>query len=151
MTNLKSQMSNRSLPAESNSSLLAEQLSNLIRREGPISFRDWMATALYDPVQGYYCRRDLVRWGREGDYRTSPERSVLFGSTFARYFHELFSELGSPDEFTLVEVGPGGGHFAFSAMETLERHYPDVCDRISYVFDELSPAAIETINQRTSR
>jgi SAM-dependent MidA family methyltransferase len=130
---------------------LAEQFSKRIRREGPITFRDWMEAALYDPEHGYYCRRDLVRWGREGDYRTSPERSVLFGSTFARYFHERFVELGSPDEFTVVEVGPGGGHFALSVLETLERRYPDLLARLRYVLDDVSPAACDVTAQRLSR
>ena len=43
--------------------------------------------------EGYYCRSDLPRWGREGDYRTSPERSPLFAATFARYFAALDEEL----------------------------------------------------------
>jgi SAM-dependent MidA family methyltransferase len=61
-------------PAES----LASRLRARIRREGAITFRDWMAAALYDEQAGYYCRRDLPRWGRTGDYRTTPERSPLF-------------------------------------------------------------------------
>jgi len=54
---------------------LAERLKERIRQSGPITFRDWMEAALYDSAAGYYCRGDRQRWGREGDYRTSPERS----------------------------------------------------------------------------
>jgi hypothetical protein len=61
----------------SNVSTLAERLRERITREGPIAFHDWMKAALYDPTEGYYCRSDRTRWGREGDYRTSPERSSL--------------------------------------------------------------------------
>ena len=64
--------------------------------QGPITFYEWMKAALYDPEQGYYCRSDRERWGRQGDYRTSPERSVLFAATFARYFAKLHQDLGSP-------------------------------------------------------
>jgi SAM-dependent MidA family methyltransferase len=73
---------------------LAERLREQIRREGAISFHDWMAAALYDEREGYYRRTDLTRWGRTGDYRTSPERSPLFAATFARYFASLYDELG---------------------------------------------------------
>ena len=57
---------------------LAERLRERIKREGPITFHDWMNAALYDVDGGYYCRVDVNKWGREGDYRTSPERSSLF-------------------------------------------------------------------------
>ncbi|MFN2493170.1 MAG: hypothetical protein ABR501_09845, partial [Pyrinomonadaceae bacterium] len=69
---------------------LAERLQQRICREGPITFRDWMECALYDVREGYYCRSDRDRWGRTGDYRTSPERSSLFSATFARYFVKLY-------------------------------------------------------------
>ena len=64
-----------------NQTPLADALRARIRREGPITFRDWMEAALYDEREGYYCRDDRERWGREGDYRTSPERSPLFAAT----------------------------------------------------------------------
>jgi SAM-dependent MidA family methyltransferase len=70
----------------SNTSTLTARLRERIRREGPLTFYDWMKAALYDPADGYYCRIDHNKWGREGDYRTSPERSSLFAATFARYF-----------------------------------------------------------------
>ena len=37
---------------------LAERLREQIRREGPITFHDWMKAALYDPSGGYYQRSD---------------------------------------------------------------------------------------------
>src|SRR5687768_13642294 len=51
---------------------LPERLREQIRLSGPITFHDWMNAALYDEAGGYYKRSDLKRWGREGDYRTSP-------------------------------------------------------------------------------
>jgi SAM-dependent MidA family methyltransferase len=117
---------------------LAERLSDRIRREGPITFRDWMAMVLYDERQGYYSRKDLARWGRSGDYRTSPETSVLFAATFARYFAQLFTELGSPGIFTIVEMGGGSGQFAAHVLDNLERRFSAVFDRLNYVFDEIS-------------
>jgi SAM-dependent MidA family methyltransferase len=120
------------------SQTLTERLCDQIRRQGPMTFRDWMESALYDKAQGYYCRKDLARWGREGDYRTSPETTLLFAATFARYFAELFHDAGSPTSFTLVEVGGGAGHFASELLETLSRRFPRVFDAITYVFDEVS-------------
>jgi SAM-dependent MidA family methyltransferase len=64
---------------------LDEVLAERIRLGGKITFHEWMAEALYHPTLGYYNRVGRQRWGREGDYRTSPERSELFAATFARY------------------------------------------------------------------
>ena len=118
---------------------LAERLRERIRGEGAISFRDWMEAALYDPDGGYYCRADLTRWGRAGDYRTSPERSPLFAATFARYFAALHAQLGSPTLWTIHEAGAGPGLFARGVLETLERDHPQVFRATRYLIDELSP------------
>ena len=137
-----------SLPSSKES--LSERLRERIRREGAISFRDWMAAALYDECEGYYCRRDLKRWGRAGDYRTSPERSPLFAATFAGYFSKLYEELGAPDVWTIFEAGAGEGHFAEGVLKTLQRDDPHVFDATRYLIDELSMDGRERTRERLS-
>ncbi|MGH9967374.1 MAG: class I SAM-dependent methyltransferase [Pyrinomonadaceae bacterium] len=132
-------------------SALTDRLRERIRRDGPITFHDWMKAALYDPEQGYYCRSDRKRWGREGDYRTSPERSVLFASTFARYFAKLFLDLGSPRAWTIVEAGAGAGHFAEGVLETLERRFPPVFTATTYCLDETSADSRARAAQQLAR
>ena len=127
--------------SETASTSLAERLRARIRREGPISFRDWMQAALYDERDGYYCRRGRVRWGRAGDYRTAPERSPLFAATFARYFMKLFVELGSPERWSIIEAGAGAGDFAYGVLSSLQSNFPDVFAVTHYLIDEISPDA----------
>ncbi len=127
---------------------LRDQLAERIRREGPITFHDWMKTALYDPTMGYYNRTDLKRWGREGDYRTSPERSDLFAATFARYFRSLFVALQQPVKWTIVEVGGGDGQFAAGVLRTLQEQFSQVFSATHYVFDEASDDARRRARQR---
>lgn len=117
---------------------LAERLRELIRREGSITFHDWMKAALYDPNGGYYQRADRKRWGREGDYRTSPERSELFAATFARYFVKLAEEL---DELKIVECGAGDGSFAAGVLRTLREQFPSRFASARYAVYELSDDA----------
>ncbi|MEO8434121.1 MAG: SAM-dependent methyltransferase [Pyrinomonadaceae bacterium] len=117
---------------------LLGKLCERIDREGQITFHDWMQAALYDEHHGYYRRHDRQRWGREGDYRTSPERSDLFAATFARYFAMLYEELGSPPEWTICEAGAGGGRFAQGVLETLQDRFPRVFRATRYVIHELS-------------
>jgi SAM-dependent MidA family methyltransferase len=127
---------------------LAERLKDLIRREGAISFHDWMKAALYDPTSGYYQRSDRERWGRAGDYRTSPERSVLFAATFARYFARLYEELDQPREWTIVECGAGSGDFAAGVLDTLARQFPSVFAATRYFVCDVSDDALRRASER---
>jgi len=104
-------------------------------------FRDWMEAALYDPEGGYYTRIDLNRWGREGDYRTSAERSELFAATFARYFVRLYEELGRPSEWTIVEGGAGDRTFERRVLRELEEKYPAAFAATRYHATEINGAA----------
>jgi SAM-dependent MidA family methyltransferase len=125
----------------SDSTSLAARLRTQIERTGPITFRDWMAAALYDERAGYYNRADRTRWGRAGDYRTSPERSPLFAATCARYFAKLYEELGAPETFAIIEAGAGDGHFAAGALATLAHEHPRVFAATRYLIDEQSAEA----------
>ena len=131
-----------------NTSSLAARLRERISREGPITFCEWMKAALYDSTDGYYCRADRIRWGREGDYRTSPERSSLFAATFARYFAGLYEKLDRPAEWTILEAGAGEGYFARGLLETLKKAFPHVFAATSYVIDEVSPQSIVRARER---
>ncbi|HEY6119738.1 MAG TPA: SAM-dependent methyltransferase, partial [Pyrinomonadaceae bacterium] len=128
---------------------LGQYLAERIRRNGPMTFHDWMEAALYDEERGYYRREDLERWGREGDYRTAPETSVLFAATFARYFATLFQN--AQEDLTVVEVGAGAGHFAAGLLDTLSRRYPSLFHRITYLIDEINQHARARIALRTAK
>ena len=133
---------------ETISAPLTERLIERIQTGGPITFAEFMRSALYDPAEGYYSRNDAQRWGREGDYRTSPERSELFASTFARYFARLNDELGSPRQWTILEAGAGSGHFAYGLLSTLDRYFPRVFAATRYVIDEVSSSAQQSCRER---
>jgi SAM-dependent MidA family methyltransferase len=120
---------------------LDERLRERIAREGAISFRDWMQAALYDEHEGYYRRADLTRWGRAGDYRTSPERTPLFAATFARHFAALHEQLGSPAHWTIYEAGAGAGDFARVVLETLAHDHAEVFRATQYVINEVGEDA----------
>jgi SAM-dependent MidA family methyltransferase len=117
---------------------LAARLRERIRRGGALTFREWMRAALYDECGGYYRRSGAQRWGRAGDYRTSPERSTLFAATFARRFAKVFDELERPKVLHLLESGGGAGHFARGVLQTLQRDAPQAFSHLRYIFDESS-------------
>lgn len=128
---------------------LEARLRQRIQREGPISFYEWMKSALYDERDGYYSAV-CVRQGRAGDYRTAPETSPLFAATFAGYFAKLFTELGSPEQFTIVEVGAGSGDFAQGVLSTLQGEAREVFTATNYVIKEFSRASRDRSASRLS-
>lgn len=130
---------------------LAARLRARIERDGPISFHDWMQAALFDEREGYYCRDDLSRWGRLGDYRTAPERTPLFAATFARYFAKLFAGLGAPPSWTIIEIGAGFGEFAAGVLTHLRAHHPGVFAATRYLIDEVSADARQQAKVNLSR
>jgi SAM-dependent MidA family methyltransferase len=120
---------------------LADRLRERIRREGLMTFRDWMQAALYDEKDGYYQRPDMIRQGRAGDYRTAPETSPLFAATFAHYFTKSYFDLGAPGQWTIVEVGAGTGMFARGVLSTLQSNFANVFTATHYLIDEVGPDA----------
>lgn len=96
-------------------------ISERIARDGPITFADYMRLALYDPEEGFYARRvPGAGAGAGAGYRTSPSLSPWFGRLFARCAQQMWEALGSPDPFTVVEVGAGRADLAASALEAFD-------------------------------
>jgi SAM-dependent MidA family methyltransferase len=105
-----------------------------IRRDGPLSFREVMATALYDPTHGYYT--NLRGFGPDGDFITSPERHPAFGYLLARQALEVWQALDRPSPFRILELGAGSGALAAPFLAALRRDIPDLV----YTIDETSPS-----------
>lgn len=86
---------------------LEERLIDLIKLKGPITVADYMADALGHPHDGYYMSREAL--GKDGDFTTAPEISQIFGELMGLWLVEAWRALGSPEQFNLVELGPGRG------------------------------------------
>lgn len=76
---------------------------------GSIPFSEFMSLALYGQ-DGFYT--STGRAGRRGDFITSPEVGPLFGTVLARAIDNVWKKCGSPDNFSIVEVGAGPGTLA---------------------------------------
>jgi len=139
--------SNESKAESENFQPLFVRLRERIKRNGAITFCEWMNAALYEEPDGYYINQNKIRQGRKGDYRTAPEISPLFAQTFARYFATLFEKLDSPKDFTIIECGAGRGAFAFEVLKTLKTQYERVFNSTRYLIDELSKTSREQIKE----
>ena len=129
------------------SSAAARQIAARIRAEGPISFAEFMAAALYDPNFGYYrCGRPTV--GRDGDFLTSPELHPLFGYAVAALAASDWDARGRPDPYTLCDVGPGTGALTQAALSWAGAQRPDFSACLRGVLVEPGRGARERQRQR---
>jgi SAM-dependent MidA family methyltransferase len=95
-----------------------------IQREGPITFADFMESALYDPEHGYYSS-GRAQIGSRGDFHTAVSVGPLFGALLARQFVEMWQRLGSPSDWALVEQGAFDGQLAADVLSALAEFAPD--------------------------
>ena len=103
---------------------LASQLLSRISIQGPLSFSEFMATALYEPHHGFYSS-GRARIGKAGDFYTAVSVGPLFGRLLARQFAQMWEYLGRPAPWCLVEQGANDGQLALDVLEALEEQSPD--------------------------
>jgi len=97
---------------------LESKIKALIKQDGPISIANFMQMVLLDPEFGYYIKQDP--FGESGDFITAPEISQVFGEIIGAYIAYKWQEMGEPDEFQVVELGPGNGALMHDILRTLK-------------------------------
>src|SRR3990172_1806493 len=105
---------------------------------GKITFARFMELCLYHPQHGYY-NTERVKLGKRGDFYTSAHTGPVFARLLARHFELLWHELGKPDRFDLVELGPGDGWFAAELLPWVAKRFPEFSSHLNYIAVEQSP------------
>ena len=130
------------------------ELVSLIRAEiesSPdrrITFARYMERALYEPELGYY-RSAADRPTDAGDFLTAPETHAIFGWTIARRIESLWTELGRPRPFHLIEYGAGSGTLALSVLEGFRRHgATELLEAVRYAPVESNPHRLSDLRRR---
>jgi NADH dehydrogenase [ubiquinone] 1 alpha subcomplex assembly factor 7 len=95
---------------------LGKILAKQIEKSGPISLYEFMDAALGHPDYGYYSRQEP--FGEQGDFITAPEISQMFGELIGLWAVDVWLKLGSPENFHLVELGPGNGTLMADALRS---------------------------------
>ena len=99
------------------SNQLLSQIIAEIKTQGAISFARYMELALYAPGLGYY-QNGYQKFGKEGDFVTSPEISPLFSYCLANQCADILSELNGGD---ILEFGAGSGVMAADILSHLQK------------------------------
>jgi NADH dehydrogenase [ubiquinone] 1 alpha subcomplex assembly factor 7 len=107
-------------PTDRRETTLLAQLRTTIATnpEGRISVHDYMRAC----VSHYYAGGGVL--GRAGDFITAPEISQIFGEVIGLWCTVVWRQMGSPERFNLVELGPGRGTMMRDVLRAL-RVVPD--------------------------
>lgn len=116
---------------------VAAHIRSIIESDGPISIAEFMRIALTGRADSYYMRSDPI--GLYGDFITAPEISQVFGECIGLWCVDVWSKLGSPAAFTLVELGPGRGTLMRDVLRAA-RVAPDFLTAATVALVEVSPA-----------
>jgi len=115
---------------------LSDCIAGRIRRQGPVSFHEFMEWCLYDADLGYYTSKHYPI-GTQGDFYTSPVLTPVFGMLLGKQLEEIWEQMGQPG-FTLVEYGAGTGHLCRDIMGYLESN-TKMFAQLRYCIIERSP------------
>lgn len=124
--------------------LLSEIIIERIKKEGPISFRDFMEMALYYPELGYY-NSNQNKIGADGDFYTNSNLSASFGAMIGRQIEEMWLAL-EKKTFTIIEYGAGTGLLCHDILDYLETN-SNLYNNLSYSIIEKS-ASMREIEKR---
>jgi SAM-dependent MidA family methyltransferase len=106
-----------------------------------ITFAEYMELVLYHPLHGYYAS-NAEQISERGDFLTSPHLADDFGEMLAIQLYQIWQILGSPQLFSIVEMGAGQGLLAAQILAYSQRKYPDFFGSIDYIIIETAPAMI---------
>jgi SAM-dependent MidA family methyltransferase len=125
--------------------LIIQQIQQASDRRLP--FVEFMQLALYHPTHGYYSNR-AKHIGATGDFFTAPHLGAAFGELLATQLVQMWSILGTPDQFTLVEMGAGQGLMAQDILRWIRQHDADCWKQLNYIIVETAPGLISAQQQQ---
>ncbi len=104
-------------------STLRARLVERIRKDGALTFAEFMDAALFDPDDGFYARGPRIGVG--GQFATSAEAHPAFAEAIVDEAVATWEALERPRDFRVTEAGPGSGGLARSVSRGLtERGVP---------------------------
>jgi len=116
---------------------LEAEIRRRIAVAGPMPVSEYMALCLGHPEHGYYMTRDPL--GARGDFITAPEVSQMFGELIGLWVAAVWTQMGSPENVRLIELGPGRGTLMKDALRAMQV-LPGFRESIVLHLVEISPA-----------
>ena len=129
----------------------APLLNEILRRiavGGPMPVADYMRLCLTHPEHGYYVKRDPL--GSGGDFITAPEISQMFGELIGLWMATVWRQMGAPENFRIVELGPGRGTLLDDALRATKA-VPGFRQAAVVHLVEISPALRQVQERRLAK
>jgi SAM-dependent MidA family methyltransferase len=117
-------------------SAIDQEIRELIRKNGCITFAQFMQTCLYSPRGGFYSSRANRI---SAHFRTSATGHPVFGALVALQLEQMWRLLGAPAVFHVVEVGSGDGALARSIVDACRWMAPGLVQALYYVAVDYEP------------
>jgi len=89
-----------------------------IKKNDIISLDKFIYEALYNKKNGYYMKSNP--FGKNGDFITSPNISILFSEMIAIWIISFWENLACPKKFNLIELGAGNGEMIKDIIKTFD-------------------------------
>ena len=90
-----------------------------INRSSDLPLDEFIEFALYDKQFGYYMKKNP--FGKDGDFITSPNISILFSEMIAIWIISFWEKLDCPKQFNLIELGAGNGEMMRVLVNTFNK------------------------------
>ena len=84
-----------------------------------ISLDKFIDKSLYDKNNGYYMNKNP--FGKNGDFITSPNISILFSEIIAIWCISFWENLGRPKKINIIEMGGGNGEMMYQIISVFQR------------------------------
>lgn len=84
-----------------------------------LSLYEYIHLCLFDEEHGYYRHHQPL--GSTGDFVTSPEISPFFGECIGFWVIQQWINLGRPQTWHLIELGPGSGRLMQDVLRVLQK------------------------------
>ena len=84
-----------------------------------ITLDQYIYESLYNEKYGYYMKKNP--FGKNGDYITAPNISILFSEMIAIWIISYWKNLGSPKNFNLIELGAGNGEMMSQMIRSFKK------------------------------
>jgi NADH dehydrogenase [ubiquinone] 1 alpha subcomplex assembly factor 7 len=127
---------------------LLDEIRRRIAVGGAMPVADYMRLCLTDPRHGYYVKRDPL--GAGGDFTTAPEISQMFGELIGVWMATVWRQMGAPENFRIIELGPGRGTLLDDALRATKA-VPGFREAAVLHLVEISPALRELQERRLAK
>ena len=114
----------------------------------PQSLDSFIDKSLYEKNKGYYQRK--IKFGRNGDFITSPGISKLFSEMIAIWIVSFWENLNKPEKINLVELGAGNGELLEVLINTFNK-LEMVKDKFKFYIFEKSDSLKELQKKKFSK